>query len=205
MIDWLYSIDLALFRFINITLANPVSDIVFPFITDYDKQLPIRVALVATWFWLMIRGGKRGRTAALLLIPLLLISDQLSSSIIKPLVGRLRPCQGFPPEEIHLLVGCGGLGFPSSHAVNNFGVATMFAMYFPKIKVWLYTCASLVALSRIVVGVHYPADIVGGALIGIAVALLVVNAWLFLSKKFFPQLHHSTTPILRLSREHPTQ
>jgi undecaprenyl-diphosphatase len=201
MSDWLYSVDLALFRFINITLANPVSDKVFPYITDYDKQLPIRIVLIATWLWLMTKGGTRGRTAALLLIPLLFISDQMSSSIIKPLVGRLRPCQTFPPEEIHLLVGCGGLGFPSSHAVNNFAVATMFASFYPRIKVWLFAWASLIAISRVVVGVHYPADVIGGALLGVGVGVLVVSVWAAIAKRFFPALHQSSTAYLQSARE----
>lgn len=200
MIEWLSAIDLALFRFINVTLANPVSDVVFPIVTDYDKQLPIRIALIATWLWLMTQGGKRGRTAGLLLIPLIIMSDQMSSSVIKPFIGRLRPCHALPPEEIHLLVGCGGFAFPSSHAVNNFAVATLLASYYPKLKAWLFAFASLIAISRVVVGVHYPADVLGGAIIGFTIGYLVVMTWTALSKKFFPVLHQSISPPLRFLR-----
>lgn len=188
MIDWLLALDVALFKFINVTLANPVSDVVFPYLTDYDKQLPIRIVLIATWLWLLVKGGKRGRTVAIMLIPMLVVSDQVSSSLLKPLIGRIRPCHALPPEDIHLLVGCGGLSFPSSHAVNNFAVATMFMSYYPKIKLWLLSWASLIALSRIVVGVHYPADVVGGALIGTIVALTLVGLWDGISRRFLPVL-----------------
>jgi len=188
MIDWLYSIDVAIFHLFNSTLASSVGDVFWPYITDYDKQLPIRIILLGVWLWLMIKGRKRERTAALLLIPLIFISDQMSSTLIKSFVGRLRPCHTFTPEQIHLLVGCGGLSFPSSHAVNNFAVATMFSHYYPKAKASLYAFASLIAISRVAVGVHYPSDVVGGAIVGTGVALFVVWAWSNLSQRFFPAL-----------------
>jgi undecaprenyl-diphosphatase len=189
MTDWLYSIDASAFHFINQGLATSFGDLFWPYITDFDKRLPIRIILIAVWLVLIVKGGTRARTAALLVIPLLVLSDQLSSSIIKPLVGRLRPCEVFSPEQIHLLVGCGsGKAFPSSHAVNNFAVATMFSHYFPKAKHGLYAWATLIALSRVFVGVHYPADILGGAIIGFIVGMLVVQAWRILSQKYFLQL-----------------
>ncbi len=188
MIEFLYSIDLSIFYFINGTLANSVGDVVWPFITDYDKQWIIRIPLVATWLWLVIKGGVRGRTVALMLIPLITMSDQFTSSFLKPLIGRVRPCQAFTPDQIHLLVGCGGLSFPSSHAVNNFGVATVFSQYYPQWKQWFYGWASLIAISRVAVGVHYPSDVVGGAICGTLIALLIVMVWRAASKRFFPSL-----------------
>ena len=189
MIEWLYSVDLTIFHFFNITLSTAPGDLFWPYITDYDKRLPIRIILVGIWLLLMVKGGKRGRTAALILIPLIVLSDQFSSHLIKPLAGRIRPCHVLPPDQIHLLVGCGGgLSFPSSHAVNNFGIATMFSFYYPKIRVGLFAFASLIALSRVFVGVHYPFDVLGGAIIGTSVALVVVWSWQVLSEKFFPAI-----------------
>ena len=127
--DFLYSIDRAIFLFLNQTLSNPVGDVLWPLITDYDKLWPVRIVLGAVWLWLLIRGGRRGRTVAIMLVPLLFLSDKLSSSVIKEIVGRPRPCHemnGLPiMQSIHLLVDCGpGKSFPSSHAVNNFAEAT---------------------------------------------------------------------------------
>src|SRR5512135_2571135 len=138
MTEWLYPLDRAIFLFINSTLANPVGDLLWPIITDYDKILVVRIVLVAVWLWLIIRGGTRGRTVAFMLIPVIFFADQLSSSVIKPWVDRLRPCHtidGLPiVQNIHLLVSCGpGKSFPSSHAVNNFAVATLFTFYYRRI------------------------------------------------------------------------
>jgi undecaprenyl-diphosphatase len=188
MIDWLYSIDVALYHFLNSTLASPAGDVFWPYVTDYDKQWFVRVILGGVALLLLTKGGKRGRTAALLLIPLIVITDQLSSTLIKSLVGRVRPCHAFDASQMHLLVGCGGLSFPSSHAVNNFGVATMFSRFYPKARWGLYAFASLIALSRVFVGVHYPSDVIGGAIIGTCVALLLFWAWSSLAKRFFPRL-----------------
>lgn len=185
MTEFLYGLDRSILLFLNRTIANPVLDVLWPLITDYDKLLPVRIVLAALWVWLLVWGGRRGRTAALLLIPLLLLTDQINSALLKDLFHRARPCHlvgGVPVvPDLHLLVGCGGgQSFPSSHAVNNFGVATLLGSYYRHGRPWLYTWASLVALSRPAVGVHYPSDILAGALVGILLALAVVAGWTLL-------------------------
>ncbi len=192
MIDFLYSIDRAVFQFINVTLSNPVGDLLWPLITNYDRFLTVRIVVVCVWLWLMIKGGVRGRTAGLLLIAVLFASDKLCNDVIKVLVNRPRPCHDVNGmhvvEPIHLLVGCGpGKSFPSSHAMNNFAVATLFAFYYRR-GLWAFAAwASLVALSRPAVGVHYPSDILAGALLGIAVAAGILWIWTMLQRRFFPR------------------
>ena len=191
--DLLLGIDKAVFVFLNTTLANPLGDVVWPWITDYDRHLVVRILLVGVWLALMIRGRKRGRTAALLVVLVIVCSDQLSSSVIKPLVNRPRPCHsvdGIPVvENVHLLVGCGGgKSFPSSHAVNNFAVATLFAFFYKRARVWLFVWATLVALSRVAVGVHFPLDIVGGGLIGWGVAAILLRVWELCGRTVAPWL-----------------
>jgi undecaprenyl-diphosphatase len=77
-------------------------------------------------------------------------------------------------EHINLLVSCGtGKSFPSSHAANNFFAAFILSFFYKKNPWVFYTTASLIAISRVVVGVHYPFDVIGGAIIGTAIALLL--------------------------------
>jgi undecaprenyl-diphosphatase len=190
VIDFLYSLDKAVFLFINVTLSNPVGDVVWPIITEYDKLLSVRIVLFAVWLLLIIRGGSRGRTAALLLIPVIVLADTVSSKVLKELIARPRPCHEIDGvaivQGIHALVPCGpGKSFPSSHAVNNFAVATVFSYYFRRLQWWFIGAASLVALSRPAVGVHYPSDILGGALIGSLLALIVVLAWEWMCRRWF--------------------
>ncbi len=188
VIDFLYSVDAALFTFLNQTTSNPLGDLLWPLITHYDRFLVVRILLLLVWLGLMIKGGPQGRRVALLLVPVLFAADQLSSSVLKELIGRTRPCHAIDGvsvvESVRLLVDCGpGKSFPSSHAVNNFAVATLFSYYYRKWTWAFVVWASLVALSRPAVGVHYPSDIVGGALIGTMIAIGIILLWLLVERK----------------------
>ncbi|HWJ31491.1 MAG TPA: phosphatase PAP2 family protein [Gaiellaceae bacterium] len=66
-----------------------------------------------------------------------------------------------------------GHSFPSGHAMTAFAGATMLAAYLPRRRVPLLVLACLIALSRLYNGVHYPTDVVAGAAIGVAIALLL--------------------------------
>lgn len=182
MADFLFTIDLGLFRFFNGTLGNPVFDAIMPVVTDLNQTWYGRTIIAGAWLLLLVRGGKPGRAAALLLIPLVVLTDQVSSSLLKKWVMRPRPCHvvdGVPVVDgIRLLVGCGGgYSFPSSHAVNNFSAATLLAYHFPRWRSYCFGWAAVVAFSRISVGVHYPSDVAGGALLGLSAAWIFILAW----------------------------
>ena len=116
-----------------------------------------------------------------MIILLIIASDQLSSNFLKNVFDRLRPCNTL--ENINVLIHCSkSYSFPSSHAVNNFAVAYYFYRLFPNLKWILFIVASLIALSRPYVGVHYPLDIIFGAFIGILIGYLFAEITLILNK-----------------------
>jgi undecaprenyl-diphosphatase len=168
MLDFFYSIDLSVFYFINHSLANSIFDKFFIFITEVKNWY---ITFVILWFICFFKGGKIGKIAAIITLILITVSDQLSSFVIKNLVVRIRPCNALP--DVRILAGCTtSFSFPSSHAVNNFAVAVFFYKIFPKLKWILFTVASLIAISRIYVGRHYPSDVVGGAIIGAVIGYI---------------------------------
>lgn len=160
--DFLYQLDVSIFYFINNTLSNPFLDKLFPFLTEVKNWY---IAYLILFLLLFIKGGRLGRIAAIVLVFLITASDQLSSSLLKNLFERIRPCNTL--ENVNILVTCTeSFSFPSSHAVNNFAAAMFFTLIFPKFRNWFFTVAILQALSRPYVGVHYPSDVIGGAIIG---------------------------------------
>lgn len=181
MIDFLYSVDVAIFYFINVNLANPVTDKLMPFITDVKNWY---ITYVLLWFIVLFKGGKYRVGLAIGMILLVVISDQISSTLLKHLFERPRPCKVL--ENVHLLVGCtDSYSFPSSHAVNNFAAAMFFTFFYRHLKWILFSVASLMALSRIFVGVHYPSDVVGGALIGLVIGYVLAISYNFVLEKIY--------------------
>ena len=182
MIEFLYSIDVAVFFFINHTIANPVFDWLMPFITDLNKNKPMLIVIGVFILYLLWKEGRTGRVTISLLIITVIISDQTNSVFLKELFGRIRPCRTL--DGVRMLVDCGGgLSFPSSHAVNNFAGAAIISHFYQKQKYYWFSFAALVALSRPYVGVHYPSDIVAGSLVGIGIGYLMVKIWNILELK----------------------
>lgn len=175
MFEALYSADSTAFRIINQEMANPLLDAVMPVVTEvkYFYALYAVGALLLLW-----KGGARGRWCVLLVLLGVLISDPLSSRVIKEWVERVRPCQAL--DGVRLLIGCGaGKSFPSSHAVNNFMAATIIGYFYRRAIPYALAIAFVIAFSRSYLGVHYPGDLLGGAVIGagVAAALLLLWGW----------------------------
>ena len=170
MLEAVLELDIQLFYFLNVTLQNVVFDWLMPFITEKKHWFPVWAIVIVYLLW---KGGKEGRLIILYVIPLIVLSDQLSSSILKPFFGRIRPCNAL--ENINLLINKSkAFSFPSSHAVNFFALATYFGYYFKKYIWWFLVIAAMVAYSRVYVGVHYPFDILAGALIGVGCAFVII-------------------------------
>lgn len=161
LIGWFGCIDRSVFLLINDALANPVTDFVMPLVTA-DLHLKLfYVVCLAVILW---KGNTRLRIAVIFSLLTVLLTDQLASTFLKPMIARPRPCWEL---DVHLLVGCGsGFSMPSTHAANLFGQAYFFRAVAPQSARYLIPLAIVVALSRVFVGVHYPADILVGAALG---------------------------------------
>jgi undecaprenyl-diphosphatase len=151
-----------------------------PIITNQNIwTIPILVIIL----FLLIKGGRRGRFTAIILIVSVGLADATSAQIFKPFFGRLRPSHELT-EGIRILMGRGGkFGFVSSHAANIFAAAVVLNYFYPRYKAVFFTIAPLVAFSRVYVGVHYPADIIFGGLLGYSLAWAVLSAWVMIKMR----------------------
>lgn len=176
MLDSLFNIDREAFVAINSGLANPVFDIVMPILRHKLTWVPLYV-LVAAWF--IYRYKWQGLWFIGVALLTFALSDQLSASLVKPYVERLRPCrEPLLEAQVRLLVHCGsGFSFPSTHATNHFGFAVIVGAILYRYYKWplyaLLFIALLVSFAQVYVGVHYPIDVFVGALLGSAIAVLV--------------------------------
>jgi len=162
MPDWLIAIDTRLFLQLNVGSANEFFDWLMPIVTSITY---IRYAVAAALIPLVVFGGGKGRSAVLIAIVLVAITDQTASYLLKPLVGRPRPCHDV--EGARILTRCGRtLSFPSGHATSTMAAALFFGLLYRR---WLWTLIGvsvLVSYSRVYVGVHYPFDLLGGWVYG---------------------------------------
>ncbi len=180
MLQSLINIDKSIFSFFNSTISNPIFDVFFPIITNQDIwTIPILIGVII----LSIKGGKRGKISSAILVIAIILADYSSAQILKPFFQRLRPSHELI-DGIRLLVPKGGkYGFVSSHAANIFAAATVLSYFYIKYKKLFFTIAVLVAFSRVYVGVHYPADIFFGSLLGYGLAWIVLTAWVMIKMR----------------------
>ncbi len=184
MIDYLNKLDHQLFHFLNDTISNPILDWFMPIITNQDYWA---VPIMLLWLYLIIRGGKRGRIAAVILLVFVGLTDIIAAQVIKPMVGRLRPSREMP-ELINLLVGRGGkYGFVSNHAANMFAAATILGYFYQRWRGLLLGLAATVAFSRVYVGVHFPGDVICGAVFGYVMAWTGLTIWVIIKMRELKQ------------------
>lgn len=113
----------------------------------------------------------------MLQVGLTVILAEAISGGLKPLLRRDRPSAS-ETDPLPLVDVPATYSFPSGHATVSFACATILTLALPRLAVPFYALAALIAFSRVYVGVHYPSDIVVGAVLGtlIAIALRTLAA-----------------------------
>jgi len=174
--DKLEKLDQWLFIQINSQFTNPFFDSVMPFMRNSLNWAPLYLFLIV---FALLNFKSRGAWWILFFIITVALTDMIGNYGFKHNFERIRPC-GDPDFFMHvrLLVDhCStGFSFTSNHAANHFGLGTFFYVTTkPWLKKWALTgwvWAGIISYAQVYVGVHYPLDILGGALIGLLIGTL---------------------------------
>ncbi|MEY4459650.1 MAG: hypothetical protein RIT38_870 [Bacteroidota bacterium] len=164
-------IDQAIFYQVNGIWHHPVLDSILPWTRHSNNWIPLYLGLLG---WMVYQLGWKTWKWFLFALLNVGLTDQVSSSIFKPLFHRLRPCNdpALLGKTRLLLDHCsGGFSFTSSHAANHFGLAMFIFITWgtaqQKITKYFFVWAGVIAYAQMYVGVHYPLDILGGTIIGL--------------------------------------
>lgn len=187
--EYIQNLDHTIFQWINQDMSNVFFDYFFTFIRNKYSWLPLYLFLIA---FFIFNFKTKGIVILLVAFTTAGIADFTSSSLIKPSVERLRPCNDLELNpDIVSRVDCGaGYSFPSSHATNHFaigiffyliflGISKRFAIFFP---IW----AGLISIAQVYVGVHYPIDIFAGMILGSIIGFVEFEFYKQIEAKYFP-------------------
>lgn len=167
MLDFILGLDKSLFILVNSQWTAAWADQFFPFVTDLHKTPFFKTVLVplilAIFIWR--RGLKKGLVIFFFCALSVGASDGFGNWALKKTVQRPRPAET-QNLEVQVRSPFGGYSFVSNHATNMFTFASFATVIFPPAAVPLYSLATLIAYSRVYNGVHFPTDVICGALLG---------------------------------------
>ena len=173
MIEILKQTDQQWFLWLN-SFHSPFFDQLIYHISGRFEWIPLYALLL---FFIIRKFRWRSVWIIVGIVVLITLSDQLAN-ILKDGVKRLRPCK--EPEIAHLVhivnnYCRSSFGFVSGHAANSFALATFTSLLFRRnlVTLGMLFWAILVSYSRIYLGVHYPGDVIGGAVLGAMLALMI--------------------------------
>ena len=185
--EWLQNIielDKELFLYLN-SFHTSFWDTIMLMITRKETWIPLYLSIV----YFFIKNYRSKSVLILLFLVLTVVASDQISVLIKESVQRLRPV--YEPSIEHLVHNVfrkGGLhGFVSSHAANMFAIFGFTSLIF-KNRNYLFLMlfwAVVISYSRIYAGVHYPLDILGGAILGWLIAFVMFKLMMFVENHFF--------------------
>lgn len=168
-----FSWDVSVFHALNRNFG-PVVDAAVRFFNRPASALVCGALLLA---WVAFRWRRRAVPVVLAAVLAVVATDVLGARVVKPFFNRTRPCYALAPGSFRQVVPTANSGaLPSLHAANWFAAVTPLALAAPPAAPVLFGLAAAVSLSRIVGGVHWPSDVLVGALFGAGMGLLA--SWL---------------------------
>lgn len=176
MIAWVQDIDVSVLHFVNYTLRNSVFDFICPVLRNKLTWIPLYVILGI----LLIKRDRRTALIWIIIVVIAAVSADQLSMVFKNYFARLRPCH---EEELlqwlAVSVRCGtSFAFVSAHACSHFAQAFLYHHIFNNrtASVLFFVWAGVISFAQMYVGVHYPSDILAGALLGLTIGYGLAKA-----------------------------
>ncbi|KQR71362.1 phosphatase PAP2 family protein [Pedobacter sp. Leaf176] len=187
MIESIQQFDVELFLKIHCGLSNGFLDWLMPLMRNRFFWSPLYIFIV---IFCIKQYKKQGYYIIGMALFTFALGDIVSSRLIKPFVARVRPCNDFSlANDIIHRVPCGsGLSFPSAHATNHFAIAVFligvfYSRWKPILPIGIFW-AAIISFAQVYVGVHYPVDVITGALLGTLIGFICSRIFKKLQPEF---------------------
>jgi undecaprenyl-diphosphatase len=167
-------LDVAVFQWLRGSLHSDLLNILLAGVSDIARGGAVWIGLA-----LLIAVMRPRRWPAIVQVLLAIaLSFALTDLVAKPLLNRARPFESYADTQVYGYKPT-TRSLPSGHATTSFAAAYALARLAPEGRIIFWTLAIVVAFSRVYLGVHYPADVVLGGLMGVGIGMFVVGktAW----------------------------
>jgi undecaprenyl-diphosphatase len=163
------AIDTSIFYLLNdLAGKSPILDIIFIFLAKYFQYLLI--ILFFAFLFFVKKENKEKIRIFLITISSAVVARLGVVELIRLFYHQLRP---FVIHNVHQLFPESGYSFPSGHSAFFFAMAMAIYFYNKKLGIIFFIAAIFMNVSRVIAGVHYPSDIIGGMIVGIITAWLI--------------------------------
>lgn len=186
LLHWLDHVDKILIVMIQHDTDSAFLDKIMPVLRDPYTWIPLYVFML---YYAIRKAQKKAWIFIILSLLTFALTDSITTQLLKPLFGRVRPC--YDPElhaVLRSLVDCGGMySMPSNHAANHFGLAAFWYFSIRTITGkkwrWLWIWAAAICYAQVYVGKHYPFDVLAGCLFGTLTGMGMSRLFVFLWNK----------------------
>ena len=177
MLESIKDLDQAFLSKVNMQWTDPRLDEFFLWATNLHHDSTFLFWILPIFLCLLLWIYKKQAVRMIIALAVTITaSDMLGARVFKPLFNRTRPhLENTAGVKLRLPYSPRNGSFPSNHAMNSFAVFVIVAHYIPWLGIPFFFIACIGAYSRMYVGVHYPSDIVAGAVVGIVLAFLILR------------------------------